>query len=487
VTVARYLCLAVPLLLLGLAARLDRRSCARAGGAAGDDGVHPVAAGRAGALFAFVAAAVGLAALHEVAAAAGWWTFPAVSGSYRGLPVDLWLGWAVLWGPVPVLLRRHAPVPVSLAALAWLDTVAMPALHPLVDLGPGWLAGEAVGLAAVALPAQLAGRWSADRTHLRARVLLQAATVAALGLWLVPTAAFTLGDGSWSRLWALPRPLLGVAAQVALLIAVPAIAAVTEFAAVGGGTPYPWDPPRRLVTTGPYAYLANPMQAGMSALLLLLALLTRSAALGGAVLLAVAFSAAVAAPHERDQMAARHGEAWREYRRHVRAWWPRRRPYRAGGAATLWLDGGCDPCAGVAGFLARRDPVGLRVEPAHRHPAPLRRAAYRDGGHTRRGVAARARGLEHVNLGWAAVGWLLRTPGVGWLAQVVTDAQVAPPHLPAAPHTEDTGQLGQARGREGPGARWRTPSSDCSTGHWRRSASTASPESPRVPSPPRPA
>lgn len=453
-TAVRYLCLGLPLLAVLAAARCDRDRAARAA-----------------ALLAFVAAAVGVAALHEMSRATGWYAFAPVDGAYRGLPVDLWLGWAALWGPLPVLLRRMLPLPVALGLLGWLDAVTMPALRPLLQLGPDWLAGEAVGLLGVALPAQLLGRWSADRRHLRARVLLQLGLFGVLLLWFLPTLAFTLSGGSWAWLAGLPASGLLLVAQAALLVATPALAAVGEFAVRGGGTPYPWDPPGRFVDTGPYAYLANPMQVGVVALMLLTALVTGSAALAVGAGLAVAFSVAVAGPHEAHDLAARHGRRWREHRRRVRAWWPRWRPYLPGEPAVLWLDDDCGTCTAVRRFLERRRPVNLTISPAARHPtAVLVRARYTGGdGHPAQGVAAVARALEHVHLGWAWVGWLLRLPGASWLAQLVTDAVITPPH-PARPR----------------GERCPTPSDVSSTAPWRPSASTASPASRRAPSPPRP-
>lgn len=423
-TLARYLCLAVPVLAVLAAGRLrrDRRAYA-------------------GAFLAFLAAGVGIAALHEVATAAGWYAFAAVDGAYRGMPVDLWLGWAALWGALPVLLRRAAPLPVALGLLLWVDVVAMPALDPLVQLGPRWLIGEFAGLLVVALPAQLLGRWTADRRRLAGRALLQVVLFAALALWLIPSVAFTLGDGGWDRLAGLsPAGQFGLA-QVGLAGSVPALAAVREFVTRGGGTPFPWDPPVRLVTTGPYAYLANPMQVSAALLMMLLAAVTGSWTLAAGALLSVAFAAAVAAPHEGHDMAVRHGAEWARYRRHVRDWRPRARPYAPGPPARLWLDDDCGPCAAVAGFLRRREPRGLDLVPAGLSPVPLWRARYGGpDGHCASGVAAVARGLEHVSLGWAYAGWFLRLPVVDRLAQLVTDALIAPPH-PAGPVRTDRGDV----------------------------------------------
>ena len=156
----------------------------------------------------------------------------------------------------------------------------------------------------------------------------------------------------------------------------------------------------------------------------LLAAAAHSRTLGAVTVAAVAFSAAVAGPHENAHLARRHRHGWTWYRGHVRLWWPRWTPYPATGS--LWLDGDCGPCAAVGRFLARRNPYGLRILPA---AAGQTRARYAGGdGHEERGVAAVARALEHINLGWAYAGWLLRMPVVNRLAQLAADAFLAAPH-----------------------------------------------------------
>ncbi|BCJ42223.1 hypothetical protein GCM10010168_87790 [Actinoplanes ianthinogenes] len=381
---------------------------------------------RAGAFLAFLAAALGVAALHELAGLGAWWGFAAVDGAYRGMPIDLWLGWAALWGPIPVLLHRRLRLPVTLGVLLWIDLLAMPRLEPLLTLGPHWLRGEFLGLLAVALPAQLLGRWTAADRQLYARVVLQMILFTGLILWLLPTAVLTLAGGAWPRL---PGPALTVVAQVAAVLGLPAVAAVREFAVRGGGTPFPWDPPRRLVTTGPYAYVANPMQLSMVAELTLLAVVARSPALAAAALGAVAFSAAVAAPHERGDLGDRHGDGWLAYRHQVRDWLPRARPYRAIEPARIWLDDDCGPCAATRDLMAARTPVRLDLVPAATHPTTLWRAKYATAdGYSATGVVAVASAFDHLGIGWAYLGWFLRLPAVHQLAQLITDAQIAPPH-----------------------------------------------------------
>jgi protein-S-isoprenylcysteine O-methyltransferase Ste14 len=77
----------------------------------------------------------------------------------------------------------------------------------------------------------------------------------------------------WELLSAIKR---GAFLTAGLVVSVPGLTAVRDLAMTGGGTPVPLDPPRRLVTHGVYAYLRNPMQWSMTALLLLEALFLRS-------------------------------------------------------------------------------------------------------------------------------------------------------------------------------------------------------------------
>jgi protein-S-isoprenylcysteine O-methyltransferase Ste14 len=407
-TLIRYAVLAVPAGLLGVLLALNRPRDRRTKGAL---------------LLTFLAAATAIYALNQVARAAGWWRYAALDGSLDGVPVDVWLGWSVLWGPVPLLLRR-LPLPVLLLGLGWLDLLLMPRLAPVVELGDQWLLGELAGLTLV-VPVQLLGRWTIDGDHLRARTALQVTTFTGLVGWLLPTAVFALGDGGWRELWTGPRWWTVTLFQLLALAAVPGIAAVCEFVARGNGTPYPWDPPDLLVTTGPYAYLANPMQLSATAILALLALGTHSLALLIATVAAAAFSVTVAEPHEREDLAARLGPDWQRYDTAVRPWRLRRAPYVAE-PARLYLARTCPICAETRIWVERRDPQGLEIRHAEEYAsgtvAGLRRARYAGpDGETADGVAALARALEHCGPGWAYLGWLARLPVIRPVLQLLVD------------------------------------------------------------------
>ena len=296
-----------------------------------------------GAIFlAAIWVGIALLGLHGAATWAGWWAYEAEGGLWFGMPVDLWLGWVLLWSVVPVLALERAPPwglwAATLVLLA-VDLLYMPLLAPVVRLGPRWWVGELVAVAVALVPALVLARWTQRDRRLYGRVGLQAMLFAALVFGAVPAAVLGARGIDGSRLvaaWdALGRPtdpvavwaLLGPAARIALgLLVLPGLlglSAVREFAVRGGGTPFPWDPPRRLVTSGPYAWIENPMQTAGVACMLLWSVVLGSPFLALAALSATAFSAGIAALSEQQDLERRFGEAWRVYRETVRPWWPR--------------------------------------------------------------------------------------------------------------------------------------------------------------------
>lgn len=357
--------------------------------------------------------------VYAVEAATSWWSYLPGPTTFQGVPLETVLGWGLLWGALPVLAGGHPTM--WLLGFAWVDAVTIPHLAPLVTLTDRWWIGEAVLLATVALPALWLGRWTVTGTQLYGRVVVQMAGFSVLGLWLLPTVVLSQGGTGWPGITALPFAVRAALLVVAVAVTVPGLAAVAELARVGRGTPFPWDPPEQLVTTGPYAYLANPMQASATGLLTLLALACGSWWLLGLSVGALAFCLAVANPHE-DGALPRRWPAYSSYRRHVGRWWPRWRPWVPAPAA-LWAAGECGVCSGIGAAIARQRPVGLVVRPAEEAGRRLVRLRWADAeGETDRGVAALARALEHLNLAWAWLGWLLRLPMVNTAVQAVADA-----------------------------------------------------------------
>ena len=367
--------------------------------------------------------------VHRIAMAAGWWTFGVADFTFAGIPVDLYLGWMLLWGAVPALAFPSLPMGVVALVMAWLDLLIMPLCNPVVRLSGSWWSGEAVAVLAVLLPAQYLARWTAGNRQLFFRAALQVVAFSGLALAVAPAAILQQTGTPWPPLLIHPDWWTSVVVQLLLVPAVVGVSAVQEFAVRGGGTPIPYDAPRRLVSSGPYRYVANPMQLALCLLWLGLAYLLHRWWMVGASVTAFVYSAGLAAWDEDEDLTARFGMAWTEYRRHVGPWWPRWRPFAPASApdssARLCVAETCDLCRGVGGWLKRLGLTNLRIVAAETcGPRELWRMTYlpADGGPGEDGVAAFARALEHVNLAWAWAGMLMRLPIVRPALQLLVDA-----------------------------------------------------------------
>ena len=370
-----------------------------------------------------------------------WWTFPAAGpASLRGMPLEFYLGWAVLWGTLPVLAAPRLRVVWMAGLVVAADLVLMPLFRPALVLGPRWLVGELVATLLVLLPALVLARATLLGFALKLRAGMQMALATGLFLYWIPEVAFALRPGlEWQPLFALHAWQWQLVFAVAFLLALPGAGAVAEFAGRGGGTPIPYDPPKRLVSSGIYRYVANPMQLSCALVLLLWAAVLHNAFLLLPAFLSVVYSAGLATWDEGEDLQARFGEAWRAYRAAVGNWKPRLTPYRLPGApATLYYAHGCGPCSQVGRWLLARAPVGLVLRAAEELPAGTTdRLLYvpEDGVDAVRGVRAFGRALEHLHLGWALAGTALRLPGIASFAQLSLDAAGLGPRTLAPAHS----------------------------------------------------
>jgi protein-S-isoprenylcysteine O-methyltransferase Ste14 len=102
-----------------------------------------------------------------------------------------------------------------------------------------------------------------------------------------------------------------------------------RFVAEGGGTPAPPAPTDRLVIGGDYRYVRNPMYVAVVGIVLGQALLFGSVALLLYGLVVWATTAAFVRWYEEPALRDRYGAPYQEYCANVRAWLPRRTPWRA--------------------------------------------------------------------------------------------------------------------------------------------------------------
>jgi hypothetical protein len=208
---------------------------------------------------------------------------------------------------------------------------------------------------------------------------------------------------------------------------------VMEFAERGEGTPIPYDPPKRLVRSGIYRYLANPMQLSCLLVMLLWAALLRSGWMAAAAGMSLVYNAGLAQWEEGEGLKHRFGEEWMSYRSHVRNWWPRWRPYHTGTASRLYVAATCGPCSELRSWLEARKPMGLEIVDAESLPAgSIERIRYVPGDDSGdvEGVRALGCALEHMNLSWALAGIALRMPIIWQSVQLVMDASGLGPRVP---------------------------------------------------------
>ncbi|HVD93194.1 MAG TPA: isoprenylcysteine carboxylmethyltransferase family protein [Vicinamibacterales bacterium] len=392
----------------------------------------------AGAMLASVWNVPPLVALNLAAGSLGWWSFDAHGGTFLGTPVDLTLAWVLMWGFVPALAFPSWPLHRLVLLALVVDVVLMPAAFPVVALGPWWLAGEAVALLTCFVPGQVLARWTERDDCLNERATLQFVSFSGLLLFIIPAVAIEGSLRGWSNPLLRPAWQLGLILQILAVPGLLGLTALQEFVSRGRGTPVPFDPPRRLVTTGIYAYVRNPMQLSAVALLLLLGLIVHSVWVAAAGVMAHLYSLGLAGWDEDDDLRGRFGQEWIAYRSGVRAWIPRLHPWRPDGPphAQLFVAGSCNACREVGRWFDRRGAAGLLIVPAETHPSgSLRRITYEsvDGTYRASGTDAVARALEHVHLGWAMLGFLVRVPVVCHLIQLVVDASGGEPRQIAGP------------------------------------------------------
>lgn len=123
------------------------------------------------------------------------------------------------------------------------------------------------------------------------------------------------------------RPLNPGAAQfagatVTLIGGALAIWCVVSFALVGGGTPAPFDPPGRLVVSGPYRFVRNPMYIGAGLALMGASLFYWSGALLGYTVLFLLATHLFVTFYEEPTLSRTFSSEYEAYRARVRRWLP---------------------------------------------------------------------------------------------------------------------------------------------------------------------
>ncbi len=112
-------------------------------------------------------------------------------------------------------------------------------------------------------------------------------------------------------------------------------ASLRHFAVQGRGTLAPWDPPKTLVIDGPYRYVRNPMISGVLFILFGEALVLISWPHARWALYFLCLNLIYIPLLEEPILERRFGDSYREYRRHVRRFIPRPRPWAPDGNTSV--------------------------------------------------------------------------------------------------------------------------------------------------------
>ncbi len=363
--------------------------------------------------------------LDSVIVSFGGWKYAPTEIRIGEMPLALYLGWVIAWGIVAPLLAEALGrrIWISVAVLAILDLRIMPEMIPVLHLAGNWWLGETAIIALLLIPAMFLAIWtgSSTRTPMRCAMLAPAFGGIFLGIPLLVIAGSL--DGLLVRWHSFPQTTRVLFATATAIFSLPGLTALRDFALSGKGTPVPLEPPQNLVTHGIYGYVRNPMQISMTLLLATESLFLMSVWPVFLAAMGIVYSEGLARWSENRDMRERFGERWDSYRKNHRPWLPHWRP-RIDEACELWFDDQCGTCTEVADWFSRCSPEKLILRRASEwQGAPLQRMTWHHpaSGRTETGIAGVAMALQHIHLGWAAIGWIAGLPGLSDLIQLCFD------------------------------------------------------------------
>ncbi len=289
-----------------------------------------------GGLFAFLYGVAAIFVGHSLAVWIGWWHYGWDALMLNGLPADVIIGGAILFGPgLYFAFPNTRPLILLLPIIIGLHGTIFSSLEPLVFAGPNWFLGVLFVFATAHLPAIYLAKWTETDTQLPFRCALLAIMTGGMIFVVIPSLIMKAMGGTWD---VLDRPTWTIVLTTGLLAitSLIGIAANQSLCLQGQGTPIPLDPTKRLVTTGIYAYLSNPMQLSAALSWLVLGAFLHNIWVMAASLMAWVFVQGMVRWHHRNDLLKRFPVGWPDYKEKVPEWFPRWHPSLKAGA-TLHL------------------------------------------------------------------------------------------------------------------------------------------------------
>ncbi len=351
-------------------------------------------------LFAFLYGAAMIFATHQLAIHAGWWVYGGDTLMLLGIPADILTGGAILFGPVLYMLfPATAPLLIAVPIVFGLHGTLFRSLEPMVVAGDGWWWGICLVFATVHIPALYLARWTELDRQLPLRAALLAVAFGVLAFCLLPTLIMIAMGGHWD-IAAIPAWRLVVGIPVLALSFIMGLSAVQMFVLHGDGTPIPLDSTKRLVQTGLYAYVSNPMQLCSAIGWLAIGFMIDSIWVALAAAMAWVFVKGLVRWHHRHDLLVRFPAGWPRYRANVPEWRPRWRPWSAGRAIMSYNEQNKTQNLWI-GILQKYHAVDIDYQ-----PAGAGSLTYREPDETRVffGLVAVGKSLNRINFLCAMVG-----------------------------------------------------------------------------------
>ncbi|MFY0600874.1 MAG: hypothetical protein JXR03_14465 [Cyclobacteriaceae bacterium] len=366
---------------------------------------------------------VSLLPMNWVCIKLGFWSFNHSENLTVFMPYDLLFVWLIIWGVLPTFIFKGNRLWLVATILFWTDILFMPYMESfgIIDLGKYWLIGEVLLILIVFFPAFLWSRFSLRKIHTGFRSLFQFACIAfiiCLGIPFVTLQYFPKNVDFHT--WYVPYLI-----QLGFIIIFPSLIALIDLHEKGKGTPFPYDPTKQLVRTGVYAYIRNPIQWSLTLFFIPLSAFYMSPVLLAGVVISIAYTIGLSNPQEFSSMESRFGLEWTNYKSTVPSWYflwvPKSHPI-----GTIYFRKNCSSCSSVRSWFERRKTFGLIFKHAEDYEGEiLQQVKYVSyNGIEVSSVNAIANGLEHINLGWASLGWFMRLPGVNFVLQLIIDSMI---------------------------------------------------------------
>ena len=207
------------------------------------------------------------------------------------------------------------------------------------------------------------------------------------------------------------------------MIAFPALVAVLDLIEKGKGTPFPYDKTQNLVTSGVYAYIKNPIQWSFTILFIPLAIYHESYLLLLGSVISLAYTIGVSNPQEYEDMKGRFAINWNNYKKSVPSWYFQWNPKQIS-LGTIYFKKDCNQCEEIKKWFENKKTINLKIDFSENYKGEeLLQVTYKNHlGQEYKSVKAIAYALEHINLGYASLGWFMRFPIISYIIQSIIDA-----------------------------------------------------------------